>query len=163
MPPGAGPASHVERFIEDIIEAQTALLVALHDRPVPTWLSLDLTVGQLKALFVLFHDGPTPIGQLGASLGLGKPAASLLVDALVQHSLVERREDPTDRRRTLAGLTPSAQVLFAEQLTGSGEQLAGWLRQLSPDDLDGLARGLQALSAVATMRLQPATTERRAS
>lgn len=137
-------------LIEEIVQAQTAVLRALHDRPQPAWLSMDLTIGQLRALFVLFHMGPTPIGQLGATLNLGKPAASLLVDALVHQDLVERHEDPTDRRRTLARLSSAAQALFAEHLTGSREQLSGWLRQLPPDELCALARGLCALATVAT-------------
>ncbi len=126
-----------------------AVLRALKQGGVPPWLSMDLSIGQLRALFVLFHTGPLPIGQLGATLGLGKPAASLLVDALVHHGLVERHEDSSDRRRTLARLTPSAQTLFAEQVTGSREQFAGWLHELSAHDLDGLARGLRALATIA--------------
>lgn len=144
------PTSSLEAFIDEVVTAQTAVLRALHDRPVPAWLSLDLTIGQLKALFVLFHSGPTPIGQLGAALGLGRPAASLMVDALVQRGLVDRHEDPTDRRRTLAQLSPIAQTLMSEQLTGSREQFAGWLRELAPDDLASLARGMTALAKIAS-------------
>src|ERR671939_556833 len=110
---------HQDALVDEVVQAQTTILRALHDRPVPAWLSLDLTIGQLRALFVLFQVGPTPIGQLGATLGLGKPAASLLVDALVQHGLVERREDPSDRRRTFVSLTRTAEGLIAEHVTGS--------------------------------------------
>ena len=152
MPSGLSHVSQPDALVADVISAQTAVLRALHDAPLPAWLSLDLTLGQLRALFVLYHGGPTPIGQLGAALGLGKPAASLLVDALVQRGLVERHEDPTDRRRTLAHLSPTAQTLMGEQLTGSGERFAGWLRRLAPDDLASLARGLRALAAIASDR-----------
>jgi DNA-binding MarR family transcriptional regulator len=149
---GSQRAATQERLIDEVLATQTALLRALHDRPVPAWLSLDLTIGELKALFLLFHAGPTPIGRLGATLGLGRPAASHLVDALVQHGLVERREDLSDRRRTLAQLAPTAQTLMGEQLTGDRERFAGWLRQLGPDDLASLTRGLRALAAVVADR-----------
>lgn len=144
--------SRRDALVTDVLSAQTAVLRALHDDPLPAWLSLDLTLGQLRALFVLYHGGPTPVGQLGSALGLGKPAASLLVDTLVQRGLVERHEDPTDRRRTLTQLSPSAQTLMAEQLTGSRDRFAGWLRQLALDDLTSLARGLRALSSIASDR-----------
>lgn len=137
------------------MQAQTTVLRALHARPMPAWLGMDLTVGQMRALFHLYHTGSMAIGQLGASLGLSKPAASVLVDALVHLDLVERQEDPADRRRTLARLTPTAQALFAEHLTGSREMFSGWLRQLSPDDLHALAHGLSALAAVAAEHQQP--------
>ena len=140
---------HQDALVDEVVQAQATILRALHDRPVPAWLSLDLTIGQLRALFVLFQVGPTPIGQLGATLGLGKPAASLLVDALVQHGLIERREDPSDRRRTLVRLTPSAEALIAEHLTGSRERLADWLRQVPAEDLAALARGLRTLADIA--------------
>lgn len=44
------------------------------------------------------------MGRLGSALGIGKPAATALVDALVRRELVERSEDPDDRRRTLVRL-----------------------------------------------------------
>ena len=104
------------RFIHDVVDAQTRILHAFQEQPIPEWLQLDLTLGQLRALFMLFQAGPTPIGQLGARLGLGRPAASLLVDALVRRGLAERFEDPTDRRRTLTRLSAEAQRLITARV-----------------------------------------------
>src|SRR3954451_10088393 len=152
MQPTLSSVPPTDLLVEDVISAQRSILQALHDGAGPAWLSLDLTIGQLRALFVLYHGGPTPIGQLGAALGVGKAAASLLVDALVHQELVERHEDAADRRRTLTQLSPTAQTLLDEQLTGSRERFAGWLRRLGPEDLASLARGLRALATVAADR-----------
>src|SRR5258708_34240682 len=64
----------------------------------------DLTMAQFRGLVVLSHDQPLAIGVLGDRLGIGLPAASRLVDRLVADRLVERNEDPIDRRRSLVRL-----------------------------------------------------------
>ncbi len=112
-------AASQARLIEEVLATQTAVLRALHDQPVPAWLSLDLTIGELKALFLLFHAGPILIGAQAA-----------------------------DRGRTLAQLAPIAHTLMGEPLTGSRERLAGWLRQPGPDDLASLTRDLRALAEI---------------
>lgn len=130
---------------QQVLEAQRALARALLQGTVPDWLGLDLTMSQLKAVLVLFEAGSMPIGQLGSALQLGKPAASLLVDALVQHGLVERVEDETDRRRTLTRLNPRAQELVARLHQGGRDRMGQWLAQLDEADLAALARGMSAL------------------
>lgn len=134
---------------QQVMDAFDAVLQGLHSaRPLPAWAGLSLTLVQLTALFVLFRRGPLPTGRLGELLGLGKPAATLLVSALVQRGLVERHEDPRDRRRTLVQLAPPAQSLLAEHYAGSRQQLEAWLARLEPADLSRLARGLGALAGV---------------
>ena len=138
-------------LIERVIDDQSTVLQVLRSvQPAPEWAGLPLTFGQLTALFVLLRQGPLPIGELGSLVGLGKPAATLLVNALVRQGLVERHEDPRDRRRTLAQLTSSAQALLSEHYTGSRRQFAEWLSRLDPADLSSLAQGLRALAHVVT-------------
>ncbi len=119
----------------------------------PTWIHLDLPMGQLKALATVAHSGPLPVGQLGSVLGIGKPAATLLVDALVRRELVARSEDPDDRRRTLVRISARGRTLMDELHMGrecSESRFLEWLGQLQEDDLAALARGLRALVAVAS-------------
>jgi DNA-binding MarR family transcriptional regulator len=143
--------------IAQIVDAQTAIFRAFQEQPLPEWLKLDITLGQLRALFILFHAGPTPIGQLGARLGVGRPAASLLVDALVRQNLVERFEDPTDRRRTLARLSAEALQLITQHYVGSQQQYEAWLNHLGDDDLTNLARALRELAAIAAPQPEAAS------
>jgi len=45
-------------------------------------------------------------------------------------------------------LTARGRELVARLQRSGGERMAGWMEQMSPDDLAALARGLRALAAV---------------
>jgi len=113
------------------------------------WLSLDLTMGQLKALFVLTAQGPRSVGTLGRALAIGEPAASLLVDKLEERGLAGRQDDPGDRRRTLVVPTREATALAVRLRRSRDGQLTDWLTRLRSEDLDHLHRGLAALLTAA--------------
>jgi DNA-binding MarR family transcriptional regulator len=60
---------------------------------------LDLTFTQFKALMLLAHDpGELSVKDVSDRLGISLPAASRAVDPLVRRGIVERTEDPVDRR-----------------------------------------------------------------
>jgi DNA-binding MarR family transcriptional regulator len=59
---------------------------------------LDLTLTQVKALNALTRSELT-VKELAERLGLSLPGASRAVDALVSRDLIDRREDPDDRRQ----------------------------------------------------------------
>jgi len=109
------------------------------------WLSLDLTMGQLKALFVLTTQGPRSVGTLGRALAIGEPAASLLVDKLEERGLAGREDDPGDRRRTLVVPTEEARALAVRLRRSRDGQLTEWLTRLRSEELDHLHHGLAAL------------------
>jgi DNA-binding MarR family transcriptional regulator len=59
---------------------------------------LDLTLTQVKTLCALVNQELT-VKELAERLGLSLPGASRAVDALVSRELLDRREDPADRRQ----------------------------------------------------------------
>jgi len=118
----------------------------------PELLSLDLTMGQFKAMATVTMYGPQPVGELGRRLGLSEPAASLLVDKLVELGLAVRERDPQDRRRTLVTATPAAEELAARLREGREEHALRWLGALTDDELDALTRGYRGLLRVAAER-----------
>jgi DNA-binding MarR family transcriptional regulator len=115
----------------------------------PELLSLDLTMGQFKAMATLTMNGPQPVGELGRLLGISEPAASLLVDKLAERGLAVRERDPQDGRRTLVTPTPAAEELAARLREGRQEHILAWLGALSDEELDGLARGFRGLLRIA--------------
>jgi len=122
---------------------------ALHEQGAPAWHQVELSVAQLKALFTLVDGGSVPIGGVASRLRIGLPAASSLVDRLVEQGLVERREDRMDRRRTLAQPTAEGEALSQRLRQGSREALRAWLEQMDAGDREALVRGLRALVAIA--------------
>jgi DNA-binding MarR family transcriptional regulator len=144
------PRTERTDLIEQAIADQGAVLQRLHSvRPLPEWAGLSLTVSQLTALFVLYRHGSVSVGEFGRLVGLSKARVSLLVNVLMSHGLLERHQDPRDRRRAALRLSARAHALLSEHYTGSRQQFADWLAQLDAADLASLARGMRALAAVA--------------
>jgi DNA-binding MarR family transcriptional regulator len=78
-----------------------------------------LTPSQAEALRVIADRGPLSLLELGRLLVCETGSPSRLVDGLVRADLVERVDDPADRRRvtltlTTAGRTAAAHVAGAE-------------------------------------------------
>jgi len=90
-PPTVPPGSPVERFTRLMFTRIIAGLAA-------TLQEEELSVAQVAALHLLDQDGPARVGDLAATLQRSTSAASRLADSLVQRGLVERQEDPEDRR-----------------------------------------------------------------
>jgi DNA-binding MarR family transcriptional regulator len=59
----------------------------------------ELTLSQLRAVFVVAHaESPLSLSELAAHVDLSVAAAGRMVDVLVRHGLLVRREDEHDRR-----------------------------------------------------------------
>src|SRR2546422_11677001 len=119
------------------------------------WRGLDISMQQLRAIYMLRDEEVAPVGRLAELFGIGLPAASILADRLVRGGLVERRGDPHDRRRVLLSLTKVGSRLVTDLREGSHAQLRRWMASMAPDDLAALSRGWRALADVATRGGQP--------
>jgi DNA-binding MarR family transcriptional regulator len=60
-----------------------------------------------RAFAVIAIGGPMTVSELAAREGCALSTASLLVTQLAEAGLVERREDDTDRRRTVVSVAPA--------------------------------------------------------
>lgn len=143
--------------IEDIIEAHRSIFRAIGASAPSVWMELDLSMAQLKTLMTLYNGGALAIGEIAESLGIGQPTASHLVNRLVQTQLVQRTEDPLDRRRTLAQLSASGEELAERINQIRFGTLRRWLTQLDQTALTAFHQGSQALAAVAKSETTPIT------
>jgi DNA-binding MarR family transcriptional regulator len=148
---------------ESVVDDLWTVYASLHTLNLPTWLRLDLTMAQFKALMAVERSQGISVCELGRKLGIGESAASLLVEQLVRRDYVGRTSDPADRRRVLLGATSTGQALLRELRHGRRQVLKEWLAGLADDDIDALSNGLRALTQAlrpdATLAACDATTE----
>jgi DNA-binding MarR family transcriptional regulator len=100
-------------------------------------LGFRLGAGRGKILFQL-RAGPLTLSQLAEANGLDAPYATLIVDKLEAHGLVERQPHPGDRRRKLVTLTAAGRDAIA---TADAILLRppAAIKTLAADDLGQLA------------------------
>jgi DNA-binding MarR family transcriptional regulator len=61
---------------------------------------VQVSPGHIQVLIALAR-GPRSVGQLAEELGVSPPAATQLVNKLAEHGMVDRHNDPADRRVVL--------------------------------------------------------------
>jgi DNA-binding MarR family transcriptional regulator len=72
---------------------------------------------QIHALLHIYHAGECPISEIGALTDSSPAAASQLVERLVQQGLVQRSEDPLNRRIKKLQLTDKSLDLIHQGVT----------------------------------------------
>ncbi len=149
--------------LHEVIELFSIFVYKVQSTTAMEWWTLELTMAQLKVLLTLAFEGEATIGKIAETLGIGPPTASHLVDRLVQAGLVERVERSTDRRYTLASLTPQGETMVQRLRQGRMDRLHSWLAQLDEQDITALRQGLQALTRVLPSDSSRETGRREAS
>lgn len=107
----------------------------------------ELTMAQVRVLFRLRNNGPMTSGGLASQLGVTLPTVTSVVDRLVGHGLVERRDDPDDRRRVIVALSPAGSALAERIQQGRRARLAAAVDALEPAQRQCLVEGLSFLVA----------------
>jgi DNA-binding MarR family transcriptional regulator len=107
---------------------------------------LDLTMPQMRGLFVLnASERGLALTELAPRMGLSVAAAGRAVDGLVRHGLVDRAEDPADRRVKRLSITDAGQAAIVRIAEARRE---GFRRFAETLDEDGRAALAQAFARV---------------
>jgi MarR family transcriptional regulator for hemolysin len=114
-------------------------------------------------LLVLSRQGDENVrqGVLADELGIEGPSLVRLIDLLQAEGLVERREDPTDRRAKTLHLTRAGKAKVEEINRVLRRVRASLLRDIRPEDLAITFETLQRIEQRAG-RLQDARTDAKA-
>jgi DNA-binding MarR family transcriptional regulator len=97
-----------------------------------------------KLMAVIGQHEPATLNEVASAVGRGAPAVSRAVDTLVRSGLVERTQDPDNRRRLALRLTEEGR----EELTnvprvGSGLEMR--LERLAHSELRAIERAIEIL------------------
>ena len=101
----------------------------------PGWLAQDLTLAQVRTLFLIAHEAPLPMGRIAEILRVSVASASGIVDRLERHGLVVRRHRTDDRRIVDCILTDVGRGLIDEMSGRRIEMASRALGMLTPDEL----------------------------
>jgi DNA-binding MarR family transcriptional regulator len=108
-----------------------------------------LSFSQINILMRLLHGGNTGVSEIGSQLGVTNAAASQAVDRLVQLGLIERTEDPEDRRAKKLALTPKGHTLIEKGIEVRSRWVEGITDALTPEQQGMIISALTLLTAAA--------------
>ena len=97
-----------------------------------------------KLLSSIAASEPTTLNDVAKKIGRGAPAVSRSVDALVRSGLVERTQDPNNRRRLALRLTQAGHDRLASRIAGSSA-LRGKMDRLAHSELRAVERAIEIM------------------
>jgi len=113
---------------------------------------LRLGFTQLAALYVLADGSTMTVGELAEEIGRSPSATSRLIDGLVRRRLVERQQEPEDRRQRTLSLTQRGRAILRVVDRGRADQFLGAVRPLPPGERAIVAMGVAAIATHAISR-----------
>src|SRR5690606_34848337 len=132
------------RAATSIMRAQQIVLARVDDALRP-W-SLTFARYELLVLLHFSREGKLPLGKIGDRLMLHQASVTNLVDRLEDQGFVAREPHPTDRRTTLAALTPEGRAIIDDATKAVIDARVG-VTELSDRDARELNRTLRKLRA----------------
>ncbi len=105
----------------------------------------NYSVEQLNVIFRIQHKGACGVSELADEMGVTRAAASQLLQRLVQQGVVERSEDPRDRRNRRMALTEAGREVAQRSMQARQNWLYELSERLSAEEQDQVAEALQVL------------------
>jgi DNA-binding MarR family transcriptional regulator len=148
-PIDVGPSEIAESFARNF----PALYLRFHRRDEK---HSQLPTASRSVLQHLALSGPVTVGELCDHLERAQSVVSEIVAHLESQGLLERQDDPDDRRRRLVWLSAVGHdFLRRDQEVLSVDLLQAAVAEMAPTDREALERGVQALLAADDLRRGP--------
>lgn len=111
------------------------------------WLAGSLSIVHLFVLATLESDGALPMGKVAEALDVSVASATGIIDRMEQRGLVERGQQPDDRRIVLVRPTPAGRAVLSDLDEHRRAAITRILERFSDEELGAFAKGLRAMSA----------------
>jgi DNA-binding MarR family transcriptional regulator len=108
-----------------------------------------LSASQVSTLMRLHYRGACSVSDLGAHAGITSAASSQMIDRLVGMGLLERSEDPNDRRNKVIALSPKGRALIEQGIEARRAWMEELTTALSPDEQQAIVKALTLLTHAA--------------
>jgi DNA-binding MarR family transcriptional regulator len=118
-------------------------LMAVH---APEFTAVDLTMAQAKLLYVVTAAGDLSMSEIAQRLGVTISTASGAVDHLVSVGLLDRIDDPANRRQVRVSVTPFGLETLERLRELSTRQLRALFDLVADDDLGVVERAIRILT-----------------
>ncbi|WP_343994839.1 MarR family winged helix-turn-helix transcriptional regulator [Terrabacter terrae] len=103
----------------------------------------------LRALVVLWSRPSLSLGELAQAVGIHLTRASRLCDRLVTRGLVDRADDPVNRRQLVLRLTPAGREVVEQVMDERAEEVRPILARMSPSGRQRLVSSLAEFARAA--------------
>ncbi len=108
-------------------------------------LDSNVTLQQFRALLLVYMQGPIPISHVAETLHFLPSHATGIIQRLVNRDMIERREDPHDRRVRMLTITDHGLALIEEMMAVVHAKRRELLDRLSDQQLHQLRDILAAM------------------
>ncbi len=115
----------------------------------------ELSMPQFSVLMRLHYRGSCGLSELTEHMAVTAAAASQLVDGLVQKHLLERVENPADRRAKQISLTPKGRTLIEKGIERRNQWTTELGQYLTAEQQATVIAGLNYLTAAARQLEKP--------
>lgn len=110
--------SSAEQMWRDLFDVTDGMKM-IHSDSKRLSLLFQVTVSQLKMIRIVYEltrvsENGVPLKVLARNLGTTAAAASEMVDVLVRKKILERKQDPADRRQVQIRLVPELHAHFVQ-------------------------------------------------
>jgi DNA-binding MarR family transcriptional regulator len=106
--------SERSRLLDEIGSLEIRLLALGLPEETSTLLDYNITLQQMRTFALILARGQTPITKVANALGIRPNVATGIIQRLVDRGLIERHEDPGDRRVRLLTVTDQGLALLDE-------------------------------------------------
>lgn len=129
----SGPT--VEDGVRELLLLMPRLVGRAKRTPPPPELDdVALAPRHLSLLAYLLFDGPMTVNELAARLEIAPTTASLMIGDLSRQGVLERAEDPDDRRRTIVSIHSDKRPAVDAWLARGAKAWEAALSPLSPGE-----------------------------